>query len=661
MAGAAAPAEQISVSYRPGIKPMAYYITLLFNGLVTGGFLAMMSLGMSIIFGMMRVVNFMHGSMFMLGAVVVFVFGSYFGLSLWFGFFVAAILVGLLGVVLERTLIKRLYGLDLAYILILTFGLSLIVEDIVRMFFGVTSAPFLVPDMLKGAVNLGFAFYPKYRLFVVVVSVVLCAGTWFALERTRLGALIRAASERPNLLKCFGGNVPLLISGTFFFASALAGLAGALAAPIRNVSPFMGEEMINFVFAVVVAGGMGSIAGSVVMGFGSGLVSAIAAIFYAPAATAVIYILMLVVLVVRPGGIFRGIDISHFALHYTPISERARRLFMSPPAALVALAAGLVLPWLVYPVLATDILLWGLFAVGFDLLFAFGGLLSFGQAAYWGTSAYVTGILMVWVGVPMPLAVIGGVFASTLAGTLFGFIVARKKGIYFSMITFAFASVVYFIVNEFADYTGGEDGLHGVIRTPLFGIDLRNDHVFYYACLIAVGLTIALVLRLLKSPYGMALLGARENERRMMSIGYNVYGLRVKAYALSCFICSIAGALYALNHQFVTLETVAWRASGDPIMMTLLGGAGTIFGPFLGGGIVLLMRNTLSSITDSGSLFIGLLFVAIVMLFRRGILGEIVHHWIDRRSATGLGPNHDTSQPEKAPMKVAGIGGIADA
>ena len=639
---------------------MSFYVTVLFNGLVTGGFLALMSLGMSIIFGMMRVVNFMHGSMFMLGAVIVFVLGSYFGLSLWVGLLVSAILVGGLGIILERLLIRRLYGLDLAYILILTFGLSLIIEDVVRMFFGVKSAPFLVPDMLKGAVDLGFAYYPKYRLFVVTVSIVLCLGTWYALERTRLGALIRAASERPNLLKCFGGNVPLLISGTFFFASALAGLAGALAAPIRNVSPFMGEEMINFVFAVVVAGGMGSIAGSVLMGFGSGLVSAIAALVYAPLATAVIYILMMVVLLVRPGGIFSGIDISHFALHYTPMTARARRLFMSRPAGLVALAIGILLPWFIYPVVAVDIILWGLFALGFDLLFAVGGLLSFGQAAYWGISAYATGVLMVKFNVAMPLAVIIGVLLSTGVGVLFGLIVARKKGIYFSMITFAFAAIVYFVVNQFPNYTGGEDGLHGVVRTTLLGLDLTDDRVFYYVCLALVAVTLICLLRLLKSPYGLSLLGARENERRMMSIGYNVYSLRVKAYSLSALICSIAGSLYALNHQFVTLEMVGWRASGEPIMMTLLGGAGTIFGPFLGAGIVLVMRNTLSSITENGSLFIGLLFVVIVMLFRRGILGELVHSIVDRHTGSGF-QSQDGNAHGKAVADISHAGGAADA
>jgi branched-chain amino acid transport system permease protein len=253
---------------------------------------------------------------------------------------------------------------------------------------------------------------------------------------------------------------------------------------------------------------------------------------------------------------------------------------------------------------------------------------------------------------------------STAIGILFGFVVARKKGIYFSMITFAFAAIVYFIVNQFPNYTGGEDGLHGVIRSTLFGLDLRDDRVFYYVCLAFVALTVFGLLRLLKSPYGLSLLGARENERRMMSIGYNVYGLRVKAYALSALICSTAGALYGLNHQFVTLEMVGWRASGEPIMMTLLGGAGTIFGPFLGAGIVLVMRNTLSSVTDSGSLFLGLLFVVIVMLFRRGILGEIVHVLVDRPRAGAPGPQDEAAQDEargKAVADFAQARGAADA
>ena len=178
-----------------------------------------------------------------------------------------------------------------------------------------------------------------------------------------------------------------------------------------------------------------------------------------------------------------------------------------------------------------------------------------------------------------------------------------------------------------------EDGLHDVFRGRLFGISLADDRVFYYLALLFVALMVLFVFRILKSPFGMSLVGARENERRMQSVGYNVYLIRVQAYALSAFIISVAGALYVLNHQFVSLEAVYWRASGEPVMMTLLGGAGTIFGPFLGAGVVLLMRNVLSTVTDSGSLVLGCLFVVIVMVFRRGILGEIVHHFAHRDQA----------------------------
>jgi branched-chain amino acid transport system permease protein len=604
---------------------MSFYVAQIFNGLVNGGFIALMSLGLSIIFGMMRVVNFMHGAMYMLGAILAFIAGSYFGLSLWIGLVVAALLVGGLGFVLERLLLSRLYKLDPAYNLLLTFGLTLIIEDVVRSFFSVTGASFLVPSGLTGAINLGFIFYPKYRLFVMVVSVLLCIAVWLVLEKSRIGALVRAATERPDLLKCFGGNVPLLISGTFFCAAALAGLAGALAAPIRNISPFMGQEMIALTFAVVVAGGMGSIAGSVLMGFVVGILSALAAIWFPPAATAITYIVMLLVLVLRPGGIFHGVDISHFPLHYTPMTEKARRVFRSPAMGLGALAIGLLLPWLIYPVVATDIILWGLCALGFDLLFAFAGLLSFGQAAYWGASAYITGVLVAKFGFAGWEGFLVGVALSTLIGVLFGFIIAQKKGIYFSMITFAFAQIVYFVVNQFADYTGGEDGLHDVFRGTLFGFSLQDDRVFYYVALAMVALMVIFIFRILKSPFGLALTGARENERRMMSVGYNIYLLRVQAYALSAFIISVAGGLYVLNHEFISLEAVYWRASGEPVMMTLLGGAGTIYGPMIGAAVVLLIRNSLSTITDNGSLILGCLFVLIVLVFRRGILGELVH------------------------------------
>lgn len=600
-----------------------YYLSQLFNGLVNGGFIALMSLGLSVIFGMMRVVNFAHGALYMLGAFIAFSVGSDFGLSLWVAMLVAPIVIGGFGLVLERVFLRRLYGLDPSYNLLLTFGLTLIIEDTMRHFFAVQGAPFLVPSALAGAINLGFMAYPKYRFFVLVFSMVVCGATWLLLERTRLGALVRAGTERPDLLRCFGVRVPVLVSGTFAFAAGLAAIAGVLAAPLRNISPFMGQEMIATTFAVVVAGGLGSIAGSVVMGFAVGVLSAVAAIWYPPAANAATYILMIVVLIVRPGGIFRGIDVAHFPLHYTPITPAARRLVMSWKLKLAALAVGLILPWLVYPVLACDIVLWGLCALGFDILFAFAGLLSFGQAAYWGGSAYITGIMIAKLHYPMWVGFIAGVSVSTMIAVAFGALISRKQGIYFSMVTFALAEIVYFVINQTPQYTGGEDGLHGIARGSLFGLSLENQITYYYLALFVVSLAIGFVFLVIRSPFGLSLGGARDSERRMLSVGYNVQGLRLRAYALSAFLISIAGSLFALNHEFVSLESVYWRASGEPIMMTLLGGAGTVFGPMLGAGIVVFLRDFLSTLTDSGSLVLGVTFVIVVMVFRRGVLGEI--------------------------------------
>jgi branched-chain amino acid transport system permease protein len=625
-----------------------YYVLQLFNGLVNGGFIAMMSLGLSVIFGMMRVVNFAHGALYMLGAFIAFVLGSQLGLSLWAALVIAPLVIGAFGLVLERLFLRHLYKVDPSYNLLLTFGLTLIIEDTMRRFFAVQGAPFLVPQSLAGAVNLGFVIYPKYRFFVLIVSLVICGGTWFMLERTRLGALVRAGTERPNLLRCFGVRVPLLVSGAFAFSAGLAALAGVLASPLKNISPFMGQEMIATTFAVVVAGGLGSIVGSVVMGFLVGVISTLAAIWYPPVATAATYIVMIVVLIVRPGGIFRGVDVAHFPLHYTPIGAATRRVVMSWQAKIVALLAGIVLPWLVYPVLACDIVLWGLCALGFDLLFSFGGLLSFGQAAWWGASAYLTGIFIAKLHYPMWLGLLAGVSISTLVALAFGMLITRKQGIYFSMVTFALAEIVYFVVNQSPAYSGGEDGLHGITRGSLFGVSLHNQIAFYYVALVVVALTVALVFRIIRSPFGLSLAGARDSERRMLSIGYDVRGLRLRAYVLSAFVISVAGGLFALAHEFVSLESVYWRASGEPIMMTLLGGAGTVFGPMLGAGVVLFLRDHLSTVTDSGNLVLGVTFVVIVMLFRRGILGEVLHRVLAKTSAWSMRSERGFSEPSEA-------------
>lgn len=279
-----------------------------FNGLVNGAFYALLSLGLAVIFGMLRIVNFAHGALYMLGAFTAFALGQVFGLGFWPSLILAPIIVGLLGMALERGLLSRLYGLDHSYNLLLTFGITLLTQDLVKQVmlsrFAVSSAPYTPPEVLSGVVNLGFVVFPKYRLFVIALSLIICLLTWFVIEKTRVGAIIRASTENPTVTRAFGIDVSKWVTGVFGVGVGLAGLAGVLAAPIYSVEPYMGAELIITTFAVVVIGGMGSIMGSIIMGFAVGVLAAIGAALYPPIANTLVFILMAVVLLVRPNGLF---------------------------------------------------------------------------------------------------------------------------------------------------------------------------------------------------------------------------------------------------------------------------------------------------------------------------------------------------------------------
>lgn len=276
----------------------------IFNGLVNGAFFALLSLGLAVIFGMLRIVNFAHGALYMLGAFVAYTLGQKLSLGFWPSVIIAPIIVGVLGMIIERTLIRRLADLAPAYNLLLTFGLTLFIQDGVRLMYGISGAPYAGPSLLAGATNLGFVVFPTYRLFVIVVSLVVCFATWFVIERTRIGAVIRASTENPAITRTFGIDVSRLVTLVFGFGAAMAGLAGVLAAPIYSVDPLMGSELIVTTFAVVVIGGLGSILGSVMTGFAVGVLAAVGAALYPPIANTLIFIFMALVLVLRPQGLF---------------------------------------------------------------------------------------------------------------------------------------------------------------------------------------------------------------------------------------------------------------------------------------------------------------------------------------------------------------------
>jgi len=286
-----------------GIPTQALFGQLLI-GLINGSFYALLSLGLAVIFGLLNIINFTHGAQYMMGAFCAYILLDKLGVGYWWALLLAPIIIGITGIVIERFMLSRLYKLDHLYGLLLTFGLALIFQGLFRNEYGVAGMPYAIPVQLQGGSNLGFMFLPNYRAWVIAVSLVVCLGTWFVIEKTKLGSYLRAATENPALVQAFGVNVPRMITLTYGFGVALAAFAGVMAGPIYQVNPLMGADLIVVVFAVVVIGGMGSIMGSIITGFALGLIEGLTKVFYPEASNTVIFIIMAIVLLVKPAGLF---------------------------------------------------------------------------------------------------------------------------------------------------------------------------------------------------------------------------------------------------------------------------------------------------------------------------------------------------------------------
>jgi len=286
-----------------GVPTQALFGQLLI-GLINGAFYAMLSLGLAVIFGLLNIINFTHGAQYMMGAFCSYFLLQYAGIGYWWSLVLAPIVVGATGIVIEKTMLARLYKLDHLYGLLLTFGLALIIQGLFTNFYGSSGLPYQIPEELSGGINLGFMFLPKYRAWVIIASGAICALTWYTIERTKLGSYLRAATENRALVQAFGINVPRMITLTYGFGVGLAAFAGVMAAPIYQVNPQMGANMIIVVFAVVVIGGMGSIVGAIVTGFGLGIVEGLTKVFYPEASATVIFVIMVIVLLLKPAGLF---------------------------------------------------------------------------------------------------------------------------------------------------------------------------------------------------------------------------------------------------------------------------------------------------------------------------------------------------------------------
>ena len=593
-------------------------------GLINGSFYALLSLGLSIILGLLNIINFTHGALYMMGAFVAWLLLTYLGLNYWIALILSPLIVGLFGVALERAVVGRVYRLEHLYGLLLTLGLGTIIEGVFLNVFNALGRPYPVPQLLRGAWPLGFVVLPVYRGWVIAASVVVCAMTWLVIEKTKLGSYLRAATENPKLVQAFGINVPLLVTITFGFGAALAAFAGVLAAPIYQVSPLMGSNIIIVVFAVVVIGGMGSIAGSIITGFILGIVEALTKWVVPEASNLVVFVIMAIVLLVRPSGLFGNAPAlsSHIAsADGAPAESGEPRDYWI--GIVVMTVVLMIAPWVLYPAFVMKALCFSLFALSLNLLLGFLGLGSFGHAMFLGTSGYCAGYAAKAWGWPAEIAIPCAVLISTILGFFVGLLSVRRQKIYFSMITLALGEFVYFVFLQ-APFTGGEDGLSAVPRGRLFGLlDLENDMVLYYLILAMFLLGFAVVFRAVHSPFGQALKAIRENEPRAISLGYDTDRIKLLAFVLSSAIAGLAGALKVYVFHIVSLPDIFHSTSGDVILMVLVGGAGTIFGPVAGAFAIVGLQQYLAPLGTWVMVVQGTVFVLCVLTFRQGLVGQL--------------------------------------
>jgi branched-chain amino acid transport system permease protein len=607
------------------------YLTI---GLVNGSFYALMSLGLALVFGLLNTLNMAHGVFYMMGAFAAWAATHYLGASYLAGLIVAAIGVGLIGLLLERGLLRHTYALDPLYGFMLTFGLAMAIQGLFQLHFGSTGLPFAPPDWLAGGIDLGFVFFPAYRLWVVAVAIAVCFVLWWAIERTRTGSMLRAASENGAVAEALGVAVPRAFSVTFAVSAALAGLAGALAAPIYQVSPLMGANIVLVVFAIIVIGGMGSIIGTIIASYSLALIESLTQVLYPQAADIVIFAFMCVVLLVRPQGMFgismvRRHEFHAIQLPWTPQGPaRDSSAGWGRRFVVFGVLTGLaVLPHVFYPVFLVKIFCFAIFAASFNFLLGFAGIVSFGQAALFGTAAYVTAHLAREWSLSPELAILCGVAASVFLGLFMGLLAIRRQGIYQAMITLAVAQMAYFTYLQ-ADFTHGEDGIHSVPRGMLFGlIDLRDDMSIYWVAAVLLLAVFCGLRRLLRSQFGMTLIAIRDNEQRARSLGYRVNLFKLVAFGISAACAGLAGSLNTVVFQLATLSGAHWHFSGEAVLMALVGGIGTLLGPLVGAVVVVAMQQFLAPFGGWVLVIQGIVFVACVLVFREGLVVRGLALW----------------------------------
>jgi branched-chain amino acid transport system permease protein len=603
---------------------MDLFVAQLLNGLVYGVLLFLMAAGLSLIFGLMNVVSLAHGSFFMLGAFVGLAIFRASG-SFWLALVLAPIPVIVLGVVMERVFLRPLYKRGHMDQVLLTFGFTFVFLDLVQTVWGRMVQRLPVPQQLEGILHIGAGVFSAYRLFLIGFGFAIALLLWLLLERSRVGAMVRAGVDNAMMAAGLGANIPALFTGIFGFGVALAALGGIAAAPVLGLYPGMDSEILIPAFIVIVIGGMSSLRGAFVGSLLIGIADTFGKAYFQSVALFLIYLAMTAVLLVRPQGLF-GIKYSDVTIAPAVTTTSRPATLQTRATELVVLALLIALPFLLgdYPrALVSEIFIFAIFAMSLDLLLGFTGLMSLGHAAFFGLGAYAVAILGVQFGLNAWLGVAAGVVIAGAGAALIGFFCVRTGGIPFLMLTLAFSQLVFSVALKWRDVTGGSDGMAIAEQPSFFGFSLGKSLPMYFMALFFFAIAYLGLRRLLNSPLGHAFVGIRENEPRMMAIGYPTRAYKLIAFTIAGAVAGLAGGLYAIFNGFISSDAVYWTASGDILIMTMLGGAGTLIGPAIGTAIFLLMKNVASSYSEHWLSIIGVTFICCVMFFPGGLWGSL--------------------------------------
>jgi len=609
-------------------------LSQLLNGLADASALFLVAAGLSLIFGVTRVVNFAHGSFYMLGIYLAWTFTTYFGdgAGYWAGLLLAALATGLIGAAAEWLVLKRLYQAPELFQLLATFALVLIIGDAALAIWGPEDLFAARAPGLSGAVQILGRRYPQYDLLLIAAGPVVLGLLWLLLMRTRWGRLLRAASENRSMLAALGVNQAWLFTSAFTLGAFLAGLGGALAAPRVPATLGLDLEIIASAFVVVVVGGLGSIPGAFLAAL---LICSVKAVFVflgqvqigpwmfnlSKLTLLAEFAVMAVVLVVRPWGLLgkAPAPASHAGAPERPIAPAGKKLRLAYGLLLVLLALVPVaaLQWPYLGILMTEILIAALFAASLHFLTGLAGMTSFGHAAWFGLGAYGAALLLKLAAVPMEAALLLGPFAAAFGALLFGWFCVRLSGVYLAMLTLAVAQILWALAYQWDDVTGGSNGLIGLWPSSW----LAQGPWFYYATLALCAAGIAWLRRLAFSPLGYALRGVRDSAMRAEALGMDTRRVQWAGFVAASFAAGLAGSLYAFSKGSIAPDVLAVSRSVDGLVMVLLGGLQTLAGPLAGAAAYTWLQDAAARSTEYWHAVLGVAILALVLAFPEGLAG----------------------------------------